>query len=157
MLRGTLSLIWILALVLAMASSALAADNGAINTTQTYQDQTESFTDTLFCSEKLYNITVTYNGVEHMTILPNGGITVTETETGTFTAVPADGTGPSYSGKFTFWSGGLLKPDDTGAFTFTITIHGMGSDGTDLQVHATFHDNANPNTERAFQKIMHCP
>ncbi|ACZ43241.1 hypothetical protein Tter_2342 [Thermobaculum terrenum ATCC BAA-798] len=53
MLRGTLSLIWILALVLAMASSALAADNGAINTTQTYQDQTESLTDTLCCSEKL--------------------------------------------------------------------------------------------------------
>jgi len=53
--------------------------------------------------------------------------------------------------------GGLLKPDDTGAFTFTITIHGMGSDGADLQVHATFHDNANPNTERAFPKMMHCP
>ncbi len=155
-----------LALVSAVCIGIVPAHAAATTYTQTYKDQTESFTDTLFCSPQLYDITLTYNGVEHVTVRPGGAYdpstdegvnySLTETQTGSFSAVPTNGVGPSYSGTFTFWDGGSVNASGDGAFTFTLSIRGTGSDGSSFSPHVVIHGNWNQNVQKMFQKVMGC-
>ncbi len=50
---------------------------------------------------------------------------------------------PSFTGKFTVW-GGFNANGNTVNGTFTMTVHGTGSDGSTFRVHATEHFNARP-------------
>jgi hypothetical protein len=82
-------------------------------------------------------ITLTYNEVEHTTDFGDGRVHETFTQTGTFVAVPVDDPSlPTYTGKFTIW-GGFNANGKTVNGTFTITVHGTGSDGSAFKVHET--------------------
>ncbi|MER3438705.1 MAG: hypothetical protein C4346_14550 [Chloroflexota bacterium] len=136
-----LTLLTILGLSLVAGPVALAG-NGAVSETTTSHGATETFTDVLPCvGGALYQITITYNQVDHLTTLPNGTVHVTFTQTGTFEAVPvADPSLPSYTGHFTIW-GGFNGNQKNAASTFTFTIKGTGSDGSRIDFHETAHFN----------------
>jgi hypothetical protein len=100
---------------------------------------TETFVDVLPCAGPgLFTITLTYNAVLHESTAANGSTHETFTQTGTFTAVPVSGVGPSYSGHFTIWDGENGNGRNATA-TATFTIHAVGSDGSRLTFHDTFH------------------
>jgi hypothetical protein len=100
---------------------------------------TQTFVDVLPCAgPDLFTITLTYNAVEHESTAANGSTHETFTMTGTFTAVPVSGTGPSYSGHFTIWDGENGNAQNAAA-TVTFTIHAVGSDGSHLTFHETVH------------------
>jgi hypothetical protein len=138
------------------AASALAANHGK---TFTFHNQTDTFVDVLPCTTIPYQITSVSNGVEHFQLrtLPDGTVVAqfTFTQTGTFTAVPVSGVGPTYTGHFTVWDGGMafnpvIGPDDEivsadkWVDTFTFTVRGTGSDGSTVFEHDTSHINVNP-------------
>ena len=143
------------AFVMAIVSGffALAAPSGAFasgaSTETTHEhNATDSFTDVLPCvadPDPLYDITITYNEIDHTTITPNGSFHATFTQTGTFEAVPADDPSlPSFTGHFTQWDGfNGNSRNATGTFTFT--IHGTGSDGSKIDFHITAHFTVNAN------------
>jgi hypothetical protein len=85
-----------------------------------------------------YLITLTYNAVEHQSAAANGSTHETFTMTGTFTAIPVSGTGPSYTGHFTTWDGDNSNAQNA-TFTVTFSIHASGSDGSRLTFHETVH------------------
>ena len=92
----------------------------------------------------LYTITTTSNLIEHTTTFDDGRTHETFTQTGTFVAVPLEDPDlPSFTGKFTVW-GGFNANGNTVNGTFTMTVHGTGSDGSTFRVHATEHFNARP-------------
>jgi hypothetical protein len=147
------------------AASALAANPG---TTSTFHNQTDTFVDVLPCTDIPYQITTVSNGVEHFQLrtLPDGTVVAqfTFTQTGTFTAVPVSGVGPTYTGRFTVWDGGMafnpvisdegeILSADKWVDTMTFTVRGTGSDGSPLFEHATGHINVNPlgNTNEFFK------
>src|SRR5262245_20199795 len=100
---------------------------------------TQTFVDVLPCAGPgLFTITLTYNAVEHESTAANGSTHETFTMTGTFTAVPMSGTGPSYSGHFTVWDGDNGNAQNV-TFTTTFTIHAVGSDGSRISCHETAH------------------
>src|SRR6266540_9143 len=79
----------------------------------------------------------------------------TFTQTGTFTAVPVSGVGPTFTGTFTVWDGGMafnpvfsdegeIVSADKFVDTFTFTVRGTGSDGSRIFQHQTGHINQNP-------------
>jgi hypothetical protein len=104
---------------------------------------TETFVDTITCSdEPNAEITVTYNSVEKTSTTPDGGEHSTFTESGTFTAVPLDGS-QSATGHFAVW-GGFNDNGTTVDGTFTLNIQGTYEDGTTLSVHAVDHFNTTP-------------
>ncbi|MGA8979686.1 MAG: hypothetical protein WB473_11290, partial [Pedococcus sp.] len=75
-----------------LASPALAAPAQV----QHAKNVTETFVDTIDCSgEADATITVTYNAVEKVSVTPNGGLHATFTQSGSFTAVPLDGSQPA--------------------------------------------------------------
>jgi hypothetical protein len=138
------------------AASALAANPG---TTSTFHNQVDTFVDVLPCTDIPYRITTVSNGVEHFQLrtLPDGTVVAqfTFTQTGTFSAVPVSGVGPTFTGRFTVWDGGMafnpvIGPDDEivsadkWVDTFTFTVRGTGSDGSSLFEHTTAHINVNP-------------
>lgn len=127
------------ALALAVPTAAAAA--GATSDTTTEHGATETFVDVFPClGDAPYQITLTYNSVEHTTTLPNGTVHVTGTETGTVAAVPVDdATLPSFSGRFTEWFGfNANRANQAGTFTFT--VHAAGSDGSSVAFHETAHE-----------------
>jgi hypothetical protein len=138
-----------------------ASVTGASAETQTVHHETETFGDYIPCVSEFpslegYEITVTYNGIEHFNENDNSGH-FTFTQTGTFSAVPVlfadeDGDGlpdfdeetesfviagpregESFSGKFTIWGGGNFNRSGIVAFTFTFSGHGVGDQGTNLK------------------------
>jgi hypothetical protein len=129
----------VLALV-ALIGVSPAAAAGATSETETEHAATDAFTDVIPClGDALYDITLTYNEVDHLTTLPNGTVHATFTQTGTFAAVPAeDASLPSFSGHFTQW-GGFNGNRKNATGTFTFTIHGTGSDGSQVDFHETAH------------------
>ena len=151
-------LVALLAVILAAlpAAGALAANPG---TTFTFHNRVETFVDVRPCTDIPYQLTTTSNGVEHFQLrtLPDGTVVAqfTFTQTGTFTAVPVSGVGPTFTGTVTVWDGGsafnpVFGPDgeivsaDKFVDTFTFTVRGTGSDGSRIFQHVTGHLNQNP-------------
>lgn len=143
----------------AAANSHTAHDHQVVST----------FYDTRPCADDGvgYEIVATVNAVEHETTNARGGH-FTFTETGSFTARPAevirddagnpvrndddeltpaldgDGNvvyldGPTYTGHYTAWGGGNSNGGGTSGFTFTFSVHGVGSDGSTFRENSLFH------------------
>ena len=105
--------------------------------TQTLQNVTETFSDTVPCLGGKATVTITYNSVFHVTQLDDGTYHLTGTQTGDFVIVPDGRNQPTYTGHFTVWFGeNGNKKSFNGTFTFS--IQGKGSDGSSL----SFHENA---------------
>jgi hypothetical protein len=116
---------------------------GAVSVTTTEHGVTETFTDVVPCgAEGPYDITITYNEVEHTTTGPNS-VHFTFTQTGTFVAVPQDASLPTYTGHFTQW-GGFNENAQNAAGTFTFDLHGTGSDGSTITFNSVEHFSVTP-------------
>jgi hypothetical protein len=140
-------LVLLLVIMSAVAVTAAQASSPPVTFTDVIKGETETFTDVVPCRESLgaYDITITQNGVFHVTA---AGFTedeeliapyhVTGTFTGTFVAVPSDGTGPTFRGRFTQWFGenSNLKTHNG---TFTFSVRGRGSDGSVIRFHVVAH------------------
>jgi hypothetical protein len=145
-LSGRLGLLVLVLLALVVPAGLAQASSPPVTITETFS-QTETFTDVVPCQENLgaYDITLTERGVFHVTaaaIDEEGNFVapyhVTGTTTGTFVAVPSDGTGPTFTGHFTNWFGENENPNNsTGTVTFS--VHGRGSDGSRISFHEVFH------------------
>jgi hypothetical protein len=134
----------LLTLSLVAAPHALAA--GAVSTTTTEHQGTDTFTDVVPCGadpNALYDITLTYNEIDHVTTGPNS-IHFTMTQTGTFVAVPQDPSLPTYTGHFMIWDGDNDNAQ-TASGTFTFDLHGTGSDGSTITFNAVEHFNVDAN------------
>jgi hypothetical protein len=128
----------------------------------TFHQETATFGDYIPCVTEFpslagFEITITFNGVEHFNENKNGGH-FTLTNTGTFSAEPvlfadanADGepdfdeatesfviagprAGESFSGRFTQWGGGNFNRSGIVATTFTFSGHGTGDEGHRLEL-----------------------
>jgi hypothetical protein len=117
-------------------SSALA--EGAITFTETFHNVTVSFPDVNPCTGIPGTVTITYNGVVHVTLLPNGTSHFTVTQTGDVVSVPDDPSLPTYIGNFTIWAG-FNSNNQSEAGTNTFSVHVTGSDGSKLTFHVTEH------------------
>lgn len=125
--------------------------------TTTVKNATETFVDvvpTCAGGGPAYEITITYNAVEHSTTFADGRVHETFTQTGTFVATPVDDPAlPSFTGKFTIW-GGFNANGAAVNGTFTFNLHGTGSDGSTLNVHQVDHFNTTPTGAEFF--FTHC-
>lgn len=115
-----------------------AAGAGAVSYTQHDQNVTDVTSDFNPCTYAPGTLTQTYNDVFHVTTLANGTDWFTFTEEGSFSFVPTDSSQPSYTGHFTVW-GGQNDNLKNGNSTFTLSVHGTGSDGSQLTFHETEH------------------
>ncbi|MFL5804181.1 MAG: hypothetical protein ACJ8CR_20845 [Roseiflexaceae bacterium] len=142
MLRLVLASVAIIALLLVAASNARAGGAGAVSYTQTFKNVTETFHDVNPCSGAPATITITYNGVFHVTELTSrqgaGTFWATGTQTGNFTLVPDDPAQPTYTGHFMIWFGDNNNLQN-GSETSTFTLHGTDSDSSTLRFHDTAH------------------
>jgi hypothetical protein len=122
------------------APNAFAA--GAVSTTTTEHHETDTFTDVVPCGANPsapYDITITYNEIDHMTLGPNS-IHFTFTQTGTFVAVPQDSSLPTYTGHFTTWDGDNENARSASG-TAIFELHGTGTDGSTIVFNSTEHFN----------------
>ena len=125
------------ALLFTLATPVLAG-GPAETSTETFKDVTETFPEVNPCTGDPGAVTVTYNGVFHVTELASGEQHLTGTLTGTFVFVPDDPTLPTASGRFTQWFGENHNQNEANA-TFTFRIRGVTSDGAVLNAHAVSH------------------
>ena len=143
------------AILLLIAAPAFGAP--PVTETTTEHKATETFIDVVPSCEAdgpAYEVTVTYNEVEHITVFADGSEHDTFTQTGTFVASPVDDpTLPTYTGKFTVW-GGFNANGQTVNGTFTFNLRGTGSDGSTLSVHQVDHFNTTPTGAEFF--FTHC-
>ena len=131
-----------LALFLGLAGPASAAP-----VTETTTDKiVENFVDTVpTCGlpGEPYNVTITANVIEHVTLFDDGREHGTFTEAGKVTATPVDGTGPSYTGHIAVWGGFNANGAETnGTFAFNLTL--TGSDGSKISHHEVEHFDQRP-------------
>jgi hypothetical protein len=147
-MKGLISSFTVLGLVLLMAAPAQASGAGAVSLTQTFQNATQTFVPpnpnaVNPCTGVTGPLTITYNGVAHVTFLTSGVGAgtgwATFTATGTFTFAGADGV--NFSGHFTAWDGQNLNLQNFAA-TSILVINGTGSDGSSLSFHDVFHISA---------------
>ncbi len=133
MLRRVLSAFTVLALLLITTSSALAGGNGARVERITFENDTETFTDVLFCaSETPARITITASGFIQIVAKRNGTGRFLGVVRGTLTA-RVDGV--TYTGRFHQQFGGDLSGTRV---TGTLHITGTGSDGSRLRANLRF-------------------
>lgn len=151
---------FVLAGVSLIAIGAAQAGSPPVTFTDTFTE-TDTFTDVVPCQESLgaYEITTTARGVFHVTA---AGIDeednfippyhVTGTVTGTFVAVPSDGTGPTFTGRFTDRFGETeMITHSTGTTTFF--VQGRSSDGSRVSFHLVAHYTINAlGVEFGFEK-----
>ena len=135
-LRRALTFVVVVGVLLFPTSSAFA--QGAITFTETFHNVTESFPDVNSCTGDPGTVTITYNGVVHVTQLPNGTSHFTVTRTGHFVFVPDDPSLPTGTGRFTIWAG-FNSNKQNAAGTVTFTVHVTGSDGSKQTFHLTEH------------------
>lgn len=146
--RAVLGMAALGALWLASVPSAFAAGAGAVTFTQTFHNATQVIDPgppefgANPCTGAPGTITLTYNGVFHVTYLTSGqgaGTSwATGTQTGSFNFVPSDSSLPTYTGHFTTWFGDENNLQN-GVEHSTFTVHGTGSDGSTLIFHDTSH------------------
>ena len=141
--------------------SAALAEGKAQTFTEHAHNQTDVFYDYGLCSQAdvVSRITITNNGVFHVTELANGTYHVTGTVTGTFLIEPViatlvegpddelvpvpedpppDLSKPTYTGRFTQWFGENSNLNNENG-TFTFRARGIGSDGSTIQLNAVAH------------------
>src|SRR5258708_35166131 len=107
----------------------------AVSFTQTFHNFTESFPILNPCSGAPGTVTVTFNGVFHVTMDTTTGTGhLTETMAGNFVFVPDDPTQPPHTGHSVAWGGGNQKIQKFAA-TATLHFQGTGSDRSVLQVY----------------------
>jgi hypothetical protein len=123
-----------LGLVIGTSSVASAQ---AFTETMTFHDFTETFVDVNPCTGDPATVNLTYNGVFHVTVDPNGGFHLTATLAGTVVLVPLDSSLPTYTGHFTQWIGGNVSSNSDG-FWVTFNVKAEGSDGSTLSVNSVF-------------------
>ncbi len=102
----------------------------------------------------LYEITITYNGVEHVTEFEDGRVHVTFTQTGTFVARALEAGEPDASGRFTVW-GGFNQNNQTVNGTFTFSARGAFETGEKINTHITNHFNTTPTGAEFFFSKCH--
>jgi hypothetical protein len=123
-------------------SSAAAAGAGAVTSTQTFHNAVQSFPAANPCTGATGTVTLTFNGILHVTELTSGQGAGTDWATGTMTGdfllTPDDPTQPSFTGHFTTWFG---ESDNlhNGVEHSTFSLHGVGSDGSTLHFHEVAH------------------
>ena len=84
----------------------------------------------------------------------DGRVHATFTQTGTFSAVPLeDPSLPSFTGRFTVW-GGFNANGTTVNGTFTMSVSGVGSDGSTFKNHVMDHFNERP--DGSVNEFFHC-
>jgi hypothetical protein len=135
-------------LVLVAAATLLGAIPAAAAPPETVtiveKNVTDTFVDTFRCEfAEEFEITVTFNHIEHVTAFPDGRVHFTFTDTGTFEAEALDPTQPDASGRFTIW-GGFNDNGKTVNGTFTLSITGRFEDGTRINTQAVDHFNVRP-------------
>ena len=141
-----LSVILLSALSLAFGlTTAAMADPPIVNEATNEHALVETFQDALPTCEpgELYNVTTTTNLVDKITIFENGTLHGTFTQTGKVSAVPSDGTGPTYTGQVTIW-GGFNQNTKSAAGTFTFSVSLKGSDGSRISTQQVEHFNERP-------------
>jgi len=111
----------------------------AVSFTQTFHDVTQTLPSGNQCTGVPGTVTVTVNGVFHVTMDTTTGTGhMTETTTGSFVFVPDDPTQPTVTGHFASWNGENQNIQNF-ASTATFNLHGTGSDGSRLQGHFLAH------------------
>jgi hypothetical protein len=118
----------VIALLVVATRPAVADGQGATTFTQTFHNATDSFAAPNPCTGAPGMVTITYNGVLHVTV----------NKAGAFALTPDDLTQPTYSGHFTTWFGDSDNRRN-GVEHSTFTAHGTGSDGSTLRFHDTMH------------------
>jgi hypothetical protein len=141
-------LVQLLVLVGLVLATVAQAGSPPVTFTDVVKDETDTFTDVVPCREDLgaYEITITQKGVFHVTAAGIDETTeeliapyhVTGTFTGTFVAVPSDGTGPMFTGRFTQWFGENANLNSHNG-TFTFSVRGRGSDGSVIRFNVVAH------------------
>jgi hypothetical protein len=128
------------AAALVAAAGAGAAGAGAVSFTQHFNNEVIfSDHDVNPCTGASGTVTGTAsNGVFHITTLANGTFWATFTAQGTVTFIPDNPADASASGHFAVWDGdnGNLQ-NETETSTFNAVL--VGSDGSHVGVHETFH------------------
>jgi hypothetical protein len=129
--------------VLVLTLSAGLARGAATVFTQTFHNVTQTFTppDPMAsnpCTGAPGTLTITYNGVFHITTLPSGEFWLTNTLAGDFTLVPVAAGLPTLMGHFAAWFG-ISSNERNAVFHDTLNIHGTGSDGSVFTYHAVMH------------------
>jgi len=143
----------VLAGILVLGTAAPADAAPPETETIVEKDQTDTFVDFFTCDPAaLYEITIVFSHVEHVTIFPDGRIHVTFTDVGTFEAEALDPSLPDASGHFTIW-GGFNENGTTVNGTFTFNVSGTYDDGSRVSTHAVDHFNVRPDgTENFFSR-----
>jgi hypothetical protein len=122
---------------------------------------TATIRDVVPCQESLgeYNITINERGFFRVTAAalnaddePLPPYHLTSVFTGSFAAVPSDGTGPTFTGHFVERFGeNVNRKNSTGTFTFS--VHGRSPSGRHVSFHEVFHYRINANgVETSFDK-----
>lgn len=140
--------------VVSLAIPAVAAP--PVTETVREHGVTETFVDVVPACEEggpLYEITITYNLVEHITAFEDGRIHATFTQTGKFVAEPLDPALPDASGHFAIW-GGFNQNNQSVNGTFTFNLNGRFDDGTKISTHLVDHFNVTPTGAEFF--FTHC-
>ncbi len=120
--------------VLAFPATADAAV--VVNETDVVIGGTETFTDVNPCTGDRAEITITFNGVFHITELDDGTLHVTFTQAGDFLLDTIKASEPDYTGHFSIW-GGFNGNKKNASETFTFEVVGTGTDGSRLQLNGT--------------------
>jgi hypothetical protein len=116
------------------------------NTNEHQKNLVETFVDVIPTCDapgELYVITITSNFHLKETVFANGNVHATFTQNGKVSAVPEDGTGPSYTGNFAQW-GNFNQNNKTTNGTFTFHVNLTGSDGSKVHHHENDHFNVRP-------------
>ena len=148
------------AMFLGLGVIGAAAETETFSGEMTFADYVPCVTE--FPSLEAFEITITFNGVEHFNENKNGGH-FTFTNTGTLSAVPVfladedgdgepdfneetesfDVAGPregeSFTGKFTIWGGGNFMSNGTAEETFTFSGRATGDEDTEVKWNSTDH------------------
>lgn len=139
-------LIGLFATGLLLVAAPAFAQPPAIETT--HQNRVDTFVDFLPSCESgapLYTFTTTQKVVVKSATFDDGRVSGTVIQTGTFTAVPlSDPILPTYMGKVNLHNTFHVENGAPVQNTFTVTVHGTGSDGSTFKAHFTQHANVSP-------------
>jgi hypothetical protein len=107
--------------------------------TMIVKNQTQSMPSLNPCSGVPGTLTFDYtNSIAHVTVNGAGDIWVTQTQTGSVSAVPIDPTQPSYVGHITIWFGASLNQNNL-VFHDTLNATLTGTDGSTITLHLVDH------------------
>src|ERR1041384_4108992 len=113
--------------------------SAALADTNTEHNATETSSDVNPCTGDHGTLTLTYNEIEHESSDNSDGNHATFTQTGKFTFEPDDQNDPTIAGHFTVWGGFNSNSGGTEVGTFTLSLHGTGSDGSILRMNSVSH------------------